>query len=171
MSCIVRCSDLVRGQVLHCGTSAQYMYCSISSYNTYRLTRLGFRIERYVPPSLSLRSGCRCVEEFDHHCPVVANCVGKNNRRKFLVFIVLILLDQILFLRLSATFLSRLHPFQNKGSNESGGFWHGLAVGVEACWWAAGQYPGLILLNLIQVLASSFNRVYNWPSLLRRVRT
>ncbi len=29
----------------------------------------------------------RCVELFDHFCPWVGNCIGKNNRRWFLAFI------------------------------------------------------------------------------------
>ena len=93
---------------------------------------------------LSLWHVYRCVSEFDHHCPVLMKCVGSRNKGLYTLFLSLLLVAQLLWLRLAAVYLHRaVHRHQQLAA---------LPVGrLTGARWAIQQHPGKVLLAGLEV--------------------
>ena len=83
----------------------------------------------------------KCVDEFDHHCFWVGNCIGKNNYTLFFIFLVYILLNTFFNISLNIYFLAKE---LKDGTDSNTGFPHylkedaflykkGVRVGISIC--------------------------------------
>ncbi|KAH8695922.1 palmitoyltransferase SidR [Talaromyces proteolyticus] len=52
----------------------------------------------------------RCVAKHDHHCPWIFNCVGANNLRHFVIYVVSLEIGILLFIRLVIGYIELLPP-------------------------------------------------------------
>uniref|UniRef100_A0A0D6QU95 S-acyltransferase n=1 Tax=Araucaria cunninghamii TaxID=56994 RepID=A0A0D6QU95_ARACU len=80
----------------------------------------------------------RCVEQFDHHCPWISNCVGKRNKWEFFMF---------LCLETSAMLISAIVTFQrlvtDRGAPSSFGPWMN---------YLAAHHPGALVFFIVDML-------------------
>lgn len=106
----------------------------------------------------------KCVENFDHHCPYVLNCVGKNNHKLFLFF--LLVSSTFLTLRFVLSLLSSVnvicypsHHYSYHGNNHPYGFF--------GHWYNTLMSSSLDILNslVLENTHSSKECLYNYSSL------
>ena len=112
-----------------------YLILSISNPGTMNrqykdllsIAEIGEEVENYCPyclvkklyRSLHCLICQKCVEEFDHHCFWVGNCIGKKNYTLFFVFLVYILLNTLFNVGINIYFLIKE---LKKEENEEVGF-------------------------------------------------
>ena len=70
----------------------------------------------------------KCVDEFDHHCFWVGNCIGKNNYSLFFVFLIYIIFNTAFNFLITTiyVFTEMKSPFGEKSNDAFPGFYFGI---------------------------------------------
>lgn len=99
--------------------------CYVSMFVACRCLSECAVAELVMCPLLFLCCPCRrCVERFDHHCPVLGNCVGAGNHKTFVAFLALMFLSQVLFCQVVSSMLTQAYLLQLAAPQHSVGNLH-----------------------------------------------
>ena len=86
----------------------------------------------------------KCIDEFDHHCFWVGNCIGKNNYELFFAFLIFIIFNTIFNFGITCYYIvyEMIATRGEKGNNAFPGFYFGvdsfiynrvMRIGVSIC--------------------------------------
>lgn len=88
----------INDQSTHSLSSSANISGSLFSANSNlpRIANLCFKCVQYKPNRSYHCDTCKiCIEQYDHHCPWINNCVGKKNIIRFITFLILLFLALI----------------------------------------------------------------------------
>ncbi|GFF85047.1 palmitoyltransferase akr1 [Aspergillus udagawae] len=104
----------------------------------------------------------RCVAKHDHHCPWIDNCVGANNLRHFVLYIICLEIGIILFLQLTYKYINSLPapagPACNIINEELCGFVLRDTFTLVLDFWIAIQLVWVTMLCAVQLVQISRNQ-------------
>ncbi|KAL4819028.1 Palmitoyltransferase akr1 [Aspergillus spinulosporus] len=104
----------------------------------------------------------RCVAKHDHHCPWIDNCVGVNNLRQFVLYILCLEVGIILFLHLTFNYINGLpapaEPICNILNDQICSFVLRDTFTLLLDVWIAIQLVWVTMLGVVQLVQVSRNQ-------------
>ena len=94
----------------------------------------------------------KCVKGFDHHCNWIDNCVGENNKNRFLIFVTLTFVN--LLFNLFVGFIDLNTSNLNKNQIDNNGLINNIESIMEMKW--IFNYPINDLISVLIMIVSGF---------------
>ena len=95
----------------------------------------------------------KCIKGFDHHCNWIDNCVGENNKKRFLIFVAITLLN--LMFNVCVGFIDLKNSNLSKNKTDNNGVMSNFEAVMEMRWILDYQMNDLISI-LIMIVSAFF---------------
>ena len=119
----------------------------VSLYCPYCLVKKNFR-------SLHCLICKQCVEEFDHHCFWVGNCIGKKNYTLFFIFLIYILINTLFNIIFLIIYFAKKTTMDNENVIKSNSFPKFLLFSADC--FVYSKIFRIIIAVLCFIISSSF---------------
>eukprot|EP00210_Caulerpa_lentillifera_P002728 g2608.t1 len=143
-------------------------------YDGYRFC---VKCQRVKAPDVHHCRVCNaCIEEMDHHCPFIGNCVGKRNLRNFILFLIWTSIGAVYVVTVCIMLMIKSFPLLRKNHYQVISIWSLPSTMLTSLpWWCFASYYMFVValgggIGVSVLLATQLYQIWSGQNYIQQLQ-